>query len=404
MRITSVTGYPVKEWRTFLFVVLETDAGISGLGEAGLTGHERETAAAIEALSQDLVGEDPSRIEHLWQMMSRGRFYPAGPIVGSAIAAIDMALWDIKGKALAMPVYELLGGRVRDRVVTYPHIHGNSVDDLVAAARQKVGEGWRFVRWGLPVVTPGISAPAAGRGPSAPSGDAGAAGTSPVAEAFEPGAAVRRAVCEFAALREALGDEVELCLDVHTRLDPSDAVTLCREVERYRPYFIEDPLRSEDGNRYRALRARTGVPLAAGEQFSSKWEFRQLIEEDLIDYARIDPAICGGLTEARKIAGWCETHHIRVAVHNPIGPVSTAACLHFNLATSNFGVQELPRRPGESLPDLILHQAEWRDGYLLPPERPGLGIEIDLSVLDKYPYEPARLPQLRREDGSVTNW
>jgi len=152
------------------------------------------------------------------------------------------------------------------------------------------------------------------------------------------------------------------------------------------------------------LRSRTGVPLAAGEQYGSKWDFRQIVEEDLIDYARIDLAICGGLTEAKKIAGWCETHYIRVAVHNPIGPVSTAACLHFNLATSNFGVQELPRRPGESLPDLIVNQPEWKDGYLLPPTRPGLGIELDASALAKYPYSPIAIPRLRREDGAFTNW
>ncbi len=382
MKIVSVRTYPAKEWRTFLFVVVETDAGVTGIGEAGLTGYERETAGAVNALAEMIVGGDPFCIEHLWQRMFRGRFFPGQRVVSSAIAAIDMALWDIKGKALGVPVYELLGGRVRDRVVTYPHIHGDSVDTLVQAARAKVDEGWRFVRWGLPVV----------------------GGSTAGGHTFEPGPAVRRAIREFDALRETLGDDVELCLDVHTRLEPSDAVTLCRAVEPFRPYFIEDALRSEDTNPYRILRAHTAVPLAAGEQFSSKWEFRQLIEEDLIDYARIDLAICGGITEARKIAGWCETHHIRVAVHNPIGPVSTVACLHLNLATSNFGVQELPRRPGESLPDVILHQPEWRDGYLLPPERPGLGIEVDLAVLEKYPYKPASLPQLRREDGTFTNW
>lgn len=376
MKITSVRAYPAKEWRTFLFVVIETDEGLSGLGEAGLTGHEREAAAAVATLEEMLLGEDPFCIEHLWQKMFRGRFFPAQRVVSAAIAGIDVALWDIKGKALDVPVYELLGGRVRNRVVTYPHVHAGSPEELVEAAQAKVEEGWRFIRWDLPK-----------------DGDT-----------FEPATAVRRGVREFAALRDALGDEIELCMDVHTRLAPSDALTLCRAVEPFRPYFIEDPLRSEDTNPYRMLRARTAVPLAAGEQYSSKWEFRQLIEEDLIDYARIDLAICGGLTEARKIAGWCETHHIRVAVHNPIGPVSTAACLHFNLATSNFGVQELPRRPGESLADVVLHQPEWRDGFLYPPERPGLGIEIDLSSLEKYPYKPTPIPRLSREDGSVANW
>ena len=376
MKITGVTAHAVSEVRTFLFIVVETDEGITGLGEAGITGHERAMTGALETLREMLVGEDPFRIEHLWQTMFRGGFFPAQRILSSVIAGVDMALWDIKGKALGVPVYELLGGRVRDRVVTYPHAHGNTPEELAQDARRKVDDGWRFIRWGLP--------------------QQGAM--------LDPRRSVREAIAQFAAVREAVGEEVELCLDVHTRLDPSDAVTLCREVEAFHPFFIEDPLRAEGYESYRQLRARTGVPLAAGEQYSSKWEFRQVVEEDLVDYARIDLAICGGLTEARKIAGWCETHYIRVAVHNPIGPVSTAACLHFNLTTTNFGVQELPRRPGESLPDLILHQPEWWDGYLLPPGRPGLGIELDPAVLEKYPYEPRSIPRLRRADGSYTNW
>ena len=376
MKITAVKAYPISEWRTFLFIVVETDEGITGLGEAGLTGQERAMVGAVDSLRDMLIGEDPFRIEHLWQTMFRGSFFPAQRVISSAIAGIDMALWDIKGKALNVPVYELLGGRVRDKVVCYPHIGGATVDALVEDAERHVADGWRFVRWGI-----------SGEG-----------------EILEPRRAVRKAVAEFAALRSALGDDVELCIDVHTRLDPSDAVTLCREVEQYRPYFIEDPLRAENYDAYRMLRARTGVPIAAGEHYSSKWEFRQVVEEDLIDYARIDIAICSGLTEARKIASWCETHAIRLAVHNPIGPVSTSACLHLNLATSNFGVMELPRRPNVSLPDLVLHQPEWKDGHLLPPDRPGLGIELDQSVLVKYPYEPKALGRLRREDGSFTNW
>jgi L-alanine-DL-glutamate epimerase-like enolase superfamily enzyme len=376
MKIIAINVYPVLEARTFLFVEVETDEGICGLGEAGLTGHERAMIGAIDSLRDSLIGEDPFRIEHLWQTMFRGRFFPAQRVMSAAIAGVDMALWDIKGKALDVPVYELLGGRVRDKVVCYPHIGGETPAELADVAKQKVADGWKFVRWGLPS-----------------SG-----------EILEPSWAVREAVKQFDAVRGAVGDDIELCLDVHTRLDPSDSVTLCREVEPYRPYFIEDPLRSEDSNGYRRLRAVTGVPVAAGEQYSNKWEFRQIVEEDLIDYARIDLAICGGITEARKIAGWCETHYIRVAVHNPIGPVSTAACLHFNLSTSNFGVQELPRRPGESLADLIEHQPIWVDGYLLPPTEPGLGVTLNKDALDAYPYEPKDLPRLLRKDGSFTNW
>lgn len=376
MKITAVNAYPVSELRTFVFVEIETDEGIRGLGEAGLTGQERSVLGALDYLRELLVGEDPFRTEHLWQMMFRGAFFPAGRILSAAIAAVDIALWDIKGKALGVPVYQLLGGLVRERVACYPHIGGRTTDELVDAAQRRVDEGWRFLR---------PECPAEGGH-------------------LEPAAAVRRTIAQMKALREAVGERINLCLDVHTRLDPSDAVTLCREAEPFRPYFIEDPLRAENADSYRMLRARTGVPIAAGEQYGNKWEFRQLIEDDLIDFARIDLAICGGITEACKIAGWCETHYIRLAVHNPIGPVSTSACLHLNLAVSNFGVQELPRRPNESLADLVVNQPEWDTGDLLPPAAPGLGIELVHDVLERYPYEPRPLPQLRREDGSFTNW
>jgi L-alanine-DL-glutamate epimerase-like enolase superfamily enzyme len=191
---------------------------------------------------------------------------------------------------------------------------------------------------------------------------------------------------------------------VHTRLDLADAVWLCQEIEPFRPFFVEDPLRCENPDSFKTLRPRTTVPLAAGEQFSSKWEFRQLIEEEWIDYARLDLCLVGGFTEAIKIAGWCETHYINLAVHNPLGPVSTAACLQLNLACSNFGVQEQPSRPGTILTDVVPVQPEWKDGYLLPPTRPGLGIVFDREAAKKHPFEMRELPHLHRPDGSVTNW
>lgn len=377
MKIARVTAYPAREWRTFLFVVVETDEGIRGIGEAGITGRELAVAGVVEHLRPLLIGEDPFRTEHLWQLMFRGGFYPAGELLTAAIAAIDVALWDIKGKALGVPVYDLLGGRVRDRVDTYTHIHGDDTDEVVQRCVEAVAAGWRYLRWELhhaPDLT------------------------------LEPRVAVREAIAQWTAVREALGDDIELIYDVHTRLDPPDAVRLCRALEPYRPFFIEDPLRSENPDSYVRLRAQTAVPLAAGEQYGSKWDFRQLIEDELIDYARVDVAIAGGFTEARKIAAWCETHHIDLAVHNPIGPVATSASLHLDLATSNMAVQELPRLPRQSLPDVVLGQPEWRDGALLPPSAPGLGIELDTEALEQYPYSSEELPRLRREDGSFTNW
>ena len=377
MKITDVQAYPV--WggsRNYLFVVVDTDVGIYGVGEAGLTWQEQAVVGAVQQFKPMLVGLEPGRIEHIWQLLARGGFFPAGKIVGSAISAIDMALWDIQGKRFGVPVYELLGGLVRDRVVCYPHNGGRTPRELAESCRRTVAEGWKFVRWGL----------------------------SDPGEVLEPSRAVRRAVAEFEAVREAVGEEVEICFDVHTRLDPPDAIRLCREVERFHPFFVEDPLRSEGPFSLRQVRKHTAVPLAVGEQFATKWEFRQVIEEELTDYARIDLCIVGGLTEARKIAGWCETHYIKLALHNPLGPVSAAACLQLNLATSNFGVQEQPRKPGSMLTDVVTVQVPWEDGYLLPPTRPGLGVEFDREAARALPFRQGQAPRLRREDGSFTNW
>jgi len=379
MKITNVEAYPV--WggsRNFLFVVVDTDAGIYGVGESGLTGRELAVMGAVEHLRPLLIGQDPARIGHIWQALFRGGFFPAQRVVTSAMSAIDIALWDIKGKALGVPIYELLGGRVRDKVVCYPHNvgHSSEITPLVESCLQTKQEGWKFVRWGLPQD----------------------------GSVLEPRQAVRTAIRQLQAVREAVGEEIEITFDVHTRLDLPEVVWLCREVETLHPFFMEDPLRCENPDSFKTLRLRTAVPLASGEQFSSKWEFRQLIEEEWIDYARIDLCIAGGFTEAVKIAGWCETHYIKLAVHNPLGPISTAACLQLNLACPNFGVQEQPRKPGTTLTDVVPVQPEWEDGYLLPPTRPGLGIEFDRQAAKMHPFQMAELPHLYRLDGSVTNW
>jgi L-alanine-DL-glutamate epimerase-like enolase superfamily enzyme len=379
VKITNVECLPVQDGRTCVFVVVETDEGLFGVGEAGLTRRANAIAAVVEDYATLLVGEDPLRIEHHWQRLSRGFFFPHDRIAGSALAAVDIALWDLMGKALNVPVYQLLGGRVRDRVVCYPHMGGRTTDELVERCRAARDEGWKFVRF-----SPNIG----------PDGR------------FEPGEAVRESVAMFEAVRGALGDTVEICFDIHTRLDPPDAIQLCRAVEPYRPFFMEDPIRSEGPNSFRLLREHINVPLAAGEQYCSKWEFRQIIEEDLIDYARIDLCICGGISESRKVAAMAETHYIKLATHNPLGPVSSAACLHLNLASSNVGVMEQPQRPGRAMTNAVPVQVQWEDGCLLPPTAPGLGIEFDRAAARKLPYQPGATGRnlLHRADGSFTNW
>jgi len=363
--------------RNFLFVLVRTDTGLVGIGESGLPGVELAVQGAVEHLKPLLIGQDASRIEHLWQVMARWAFFPAAGAQSAAMSAIDIALWDIKGQALGVPVYELLGGRTRDKVLCYAHINeGMHTPRFVERCAKLKEQGWKSFR-----CSPWLDADLTA----------------------EPRIQVARSVKQVQAMRETLGPEADLIIDAHTRLDLPEAIRLCRELEPLDPYFVEDPLRSEDAAAYRRLRSQVHVPLAAGEQYGSKWQFRPLIEEELVDYCRLDPCLCGGISESKKIAGWCEVHHIRLAVHNPLGPVATAACLHLNLSSPNFGVQEQPALPG-IMGDVFPQQMKWEDGYLLPPTTPGLGVKIDLEAAKKYPYREWTPPQTRRTDRSVTNW
>ena len=378
MKITAVKPFVLDAG---VYVKVETDEGLYGIGEAGMKRRGRAIAEVVYSLAPDLVGADPFRIEHLWQVMFRGGFFPGGGIQTSAVSAVDIALWDIKGKALGVPVYELLGGRVRDRVACYPH-NGDprNIESLVASCEKTRQAGFKFVRWGM----------------VDPEGEEG--------NILEPARAVRFGIEQVKAVREALGDEIEICVDVHTRLDPAAVIQFCKGVEEYRPFFIEDPIRSESSESLRLVRQQTSVPIAVGEQWAGKWAFRQVIEEELTDYARIDLCIAGGLTEARKIAGWCETHYIYLAPHNPLGPVSTAACLHLCLASSLVGVQECPRPPGTAHTDVFPVQVPFDNGHLLVPDAPGLGVEFDEEAAIEGEPRAGKGIWYWREDGSFTNW
>lgn len=376
MKITSIRTHIVGDVRNFLFVVVETDTGIIGVGEAGITWREAAIKGFIDALTPSLVGEDPCRTEHLWQVMYRCGFFPPGRTGAAAVSALDIAFWDIKAKHLGVPLYELLGGLVRERVVCYPHIAADSAEALAKQAQDRVRDGWRFVRFDLP-----------------------SRGTE-----LEPSTAVRDGVEYVTAVREAVGPEIEIILDVHTRLDPAHAITLCRELEPLRPFFVEDPIRCENPGSLARLNQKVAVPIAMGEHYGSKWEFLAPVENEWIDYARVDLCIVGGISEALKIRGWCEAHSIQVAPHNPLGPVSTAACLHLDLATTNFAVQECARIPGEVLPDLFPKQVPFEQGYLLPPPENGLGIEFDEEAAQSFPPVEGDCPRFTRHDGSFTNW
>ena len=374
-------------------IVVETDEGLTGVGEAGLQRRWKAIDGAVEHMKPWLVGQDPMRIEHIWQQMSRGGFYPADRAIGSALSGIDIALWDIKGQALGVPVYELLGGRCRDHVECFfqpgylsgrpehPTRPGESKAppdpaEVARRAERAVADGQRYFR-----VCPQA-----------------------VDEVFNPHDAALRTIEELRAVREAISDAMELMVDLHTRLDPPEAVWFCRQCEPLRMFVVEDPIRAEHFAGYRHIRRHTSVPLAASEQWANKWEFRQAIEEELIDFARVDVCVAGGLTEAKKIAAMAETHLIRMLPHNPLGPVCTAASLHLDVACPNAGPQEVLFPPQDMLPDVFECDFRLEGACLTVPTAPGLGVRFNKEAAKAHPGEMTEPPHFRREDGSFTNY
>ena len=388
MKVTQIKNFPIsdEDGRVYYIIKVETDAGIYGLGEVGIRNWGGAIGKAIEHLSEIVIGEDPFSTEKLWQYMFRGGFFPADKVYSCAISAIDIALWDIKAKALEMPLYKLLGGPVRDKVICYPHTQGDTVADLLDNCKRHIEDGWKFVRWHQPET-----------GPSSVYVNN--------MNTLEPIDSVRLAEEQIATIREAIGPDIQICFDMHTRLDTAHAVALCKAVEPYRPFFMEDPLRSENPASYRTLARHVSLPIAAGEQWATKWPFREVIEEELINYARIDLCIVGGITEALKITHWAETHYIDIVPHNPLGPVSAAACVALCMASTNVGVQEMPRRPGSYATYLFPKQIEWEGGYAWCPDEPGMGVDFNEELALNSIVDPTGWPpQLRRNDGSFTNW
>jgi galactonate dehydratase len=378
MRISAIKSFPVTiDRRRAMFVKVYTDEGLTGLGESGFWGREYAVADAVTSAERILVGQDPTRIDYLWQTMFRGTFWRGGPVLSSAISAIDIALWDLNAKHLGIPLYRMLGGRQRDKVRCYAHLGDVSREEMVERAKQLVSEGFTVVRFAiLQDMATGI---------------------------LEPRPAIRRCIGDCEAVRNAVGLDIDITVDVHVRLKPIHAVELCQGLAPMKPYFVEDPVRPETPSSYRLIRDKVDLPIATGEHLAGKWEFKELVEEDLIDYARPDLCVFGGITESKKLAGWCETHHIDMAPHNPLGLVSTSACAHLCTAVPNFGVLELSWRPGV-LSEVVSGGPVYEGGFVRPSEAPGLGVELDDEAALAHPAPRWETPHLRREDGSFTDW
>ena len=384
MKITAIKSYAVRVGvRNQLVVKVETDEGIHGWGESGISYRERAVQGVLEHYSQFLVGRDPMRCGALWQEMYRSQYFEGGRVLTAAIAALDIAFHDIKGKALGVPVYQLLGGKQRDLVPAFATTSVEPGPEMIEQGRLLRDEGWNCVRF--------IAA--------------GQENT----ETFEPRESIAATAEWVTRAREELGHEMVLGVEYHHRLSVAEAASFCQKLPRGTLDFLEEPIRDEAPAAYEALRRMTDIPFAIGEEFSSKWQFVPYVENDILQFARIDICNVGGFTEAMKVAGWCEAHYVDLMPHNPLGPICTAASVHLGAAVANFAWLECRTSPVETRlgfdrADFFPRQMQMSGSSYVVPDGPGLGVEVDEERLKAEQFSYSEPPHLRRRDGSFTNW
>jgi galactonate dehydratase len=383
MKISAILAYPV--WvgiRNQLLVKVETDEGIYGWGESGLSGREKAVVGAIDHYREFLIGRDPRQIGALWQEMYRSQYFEGGRVLQAAISAIDIALYDILGKALGVPVYQLLGGKQRDRIPTFASTSAPPGEKMIEQAQALVEAGWTAMRL-------------------SPSGHGD--GT-----VYEPREHIAATAKWCVKAREALGEEVVLGIDYHHRLSVAEAASFCQKMPSGTLDFLEEPIRDETPEAYEALRRMVDVPFAIGEEFASKWQFLPYIERDIHQFNRIDVCNVGGLTESMKVAGWSEAHYVDMMPHNPLGPVCTAATVHFAAAVPNFSWLETRTSTAEQLgfdnSEFFPVQPRIEKAHYPVSDAPGLGVEVNEALIKKQSFKFWEAPHLKRRDGSVTNW
>lgn len=389
MKITALKTVVVNaEMRNWVFVKVETDvAGLVGWGEGSLEWKTRSVVGAVEDFAPMVIGEDPRRIEHLYQKMYRQSFWRAGVIGLSALSAIEQALWDIKGKDLGVPVYELLGGRVRDKVRMYTHLGGGNMKavyetfdagPLIDLAHRVIADGYSAIK----VVFVPYSEPIEGR------------------------AKVKHFARLFRELRDSVGDGIDIMVDFHGRTTAAMAIQYINAIEEFGPFFCEEPVSPDHTGALLEVRTQTRVPIATGERLVTRHQFRELFEHRACHVVQPDICHCGGLWEARKIAAMAEAYDMGVAPHNPLGPIANAAALHFALATPNFLIQEDMLSDVPWRWDVVQSQLCRQDGYWLPCDAPGLGVEVDEAAAKKHPFKQEVMHSLtvRAPDGAVLDW
>ncbi len=387
--------------RNFVTLKITTDEGVVGWGDGTLNGRELSVASYLQDhICPLLIGRDPQKIEDTWQYLYKGAYWRRGPVTMSAIAAVDMALWDIKGKLANMPVYQLLGGASREGVTVYSHATGRDIAETLDAFAKYKEKGFKAIRaqCGVPGMKSVYGVSKGGAYEPATKGwlEEQVWSTEKYLD-FVPNL--------FAAIREKFGFETHLLHDVHHRLTPIEAARLGKSIEDYRLFWMEDPTPAENQEAFRLIRQHTVTPIAVGEVFNSIWDCKDLIEEQLIDYIRMTITHSGGITHMKRIADLAALYQVRTGSHGPsdLSPVCMAAALHFDLAIPNFGMQEYMGYHAETL-DVFKVNYSFNDGLMHPGELPGLGIDFDEELAKKYPYEPAYLPVARLEDGTLWNW
>ncbi|MBO9588539.1 mandelate racemase/muconate lactonizing enzyme family protein [Devosia sp.] len=382
LKITAIKPYPARVGiRNQFLVKVETDQGISGWGESGLTGREKAVAGAIEHYREFLIGQDAMQIGRIWQEMYRSQYFEGGRVLQAAISAIDIALHDIKGKALGVPVYQLLGGKQRNVIPTFASTGDSAGEGAIERAKELMAMGFDAIRF-FPIGQDSR-------------------------DIFEPRQSIATTARLLNRARAELGDEVVLGIDYHHRLSVAEAASFCNKLDKGVLDFLEEPIRDETPEAYESLRTMTDIPFAIGEEFASKWQFVPYIERGIHQFNRLDVCNVGGLTEAMKVAGWSEAHYVDLMPHNPLGPICTAATIHMAAAVPNFAWLET-RSPERGLgfdnDDFFPVQPKLEGAVYPVSDAPGLGVEVNEDLLAKQNFSFWEAPHLRRNDGSVTNW
>jgi mannonate dehydratase len=388
--------------RNFVTLKIVTDQGIYGIGDATLNGREKAVVSYLEDyLVPALIGRDPQQIEDIWQFFYRGAYWRRGPIGMTALAAIDVALWDIKAKAANMPLYQLLGGRSRDRILAYTHANGKDLETTLEAVAKAKAKGYKAIRVqsGIPGIakTYGVATSQKNYEPA----DADL----PSTEVWSTEKYLNFVPELFAAVRKEFGNEIHLLHDVHHRLTPIEAARLGKDLEPYRLFWMEDAVPAENQESFKLIRQHTTTPIAVGEVFNSIHDCRELIQNQLIDYIRTTIVHAAGITHVRRIADFASLFNVRTGFHGAtdLSPVCMGAALHFDYWVPNFGIQEHMAH-NELTEEVFSHAYEFKDGFFTPGEVAGHGVDIDETLAAKYPYKRACLPVNRLEDGTLWNW